>query len=130
MKNFSSRLSAYSLIGFTIAGIAIGSPAVAADRMQTITETCESVKQSLLSNGPTLLIYASATMPNLTLHDIYVGSAGQCAYNELGRNVVIRSSDTDKCHVILCVKEDATPAPPPPIKKEIIIIDNPDLDVR
>jgi hypothetical protein len=84
-------------------GIALcSSNAMAINRYNATTMTCENARQTLRNEGAAILRYPSKRVAGMTLYDRYVRNSQSCGYNEYAEHATVPTSDNLKCPVLNC----------------------------
>lgn len=84
-------------------GIALcSSNALAINRYNVTTLTCDNARQILRDQGAAIFRYPSKKVSGMTLYDRYVRNSQSCDYDEYAERATVPTSDNLKCPVLNC----------------------------
>ena len=121
MSIFLSRFVISSTFVFYV--VAMPVTVFAAEGIQTLNKTCQSVKNSLSASGTVLLSYPSKNDPSLIIYDIFVKNAALCGANQVAKNSSVRTSDNENCSVVFCANPETNTKPTVAPVIDVIIVD-------
>ncbi|MDQ0454042.1 hypothetical protein [Rhizobium paknamense] len=88
--------------GVLLAVSFVATDALAIQRYNSTTMTCEGVRQAVRSEGATILRYPSKRVAGMTLYDRYVRDRGFCNSNEYAERATVPTRDNPACPVLNC----------------------------
>ena len=90
----------------TLCIVMVSFPALAINRYNVTTMTCQTVQQTVQRDGAAILRWTSKRNPGLPLYDRFVRNRLYCGYNEYPEVSFVPSRDKQNCPVRKCTSKD------------------------
>lgn len=90
----------------TLCIVAVSFPALAINRYNIQSMSCNAVQSAVKRDGAAILRYRSARNPSLPLYDRYVRNSIFCDNNESAQISFVPTKDNPNCRVRLCKSND------------------------
>lgn len=97
-------------MGFVFASI-LAAPAYSIERIESQTQSCNTIKRTIIKNGAVILRYQSKRNASNVLFDRYVASSRQCAWGEIAEWKTASAQGGKSCRLLVCNSYDPSNYP-------------------